>query len=337
MPGLKTIYSRDGTPITDVKASVVRSSLLNDIGEAIFYVATSSIKCRREVLEYGNYLYIQHDSLADWVGIIDTPRPWHHGYVEVHAFEVPYILQYRLTPLNSSLEGSPGEKFAKLLAIANGREDTLIRAGTVFTGGVSSQEIVSGSVYEHIKSIRQKANHDWICTPNIDAQGRLTIVMDWLEKAGVLTDLELSQGHNILYGDTPLEESGELINVVEAISDIQGGSPIFAVYQDDVMRQTIGLREMRATFSGITESAALSSNAKQMVDMKKLSDIATPLTAVNVGSTFLNIRNGNVASYKYTDVGFDGDGLGMSQFVKLMGYRFNESDGTCELFTGKVL
>jgi len=65
MPGLKTIYTRDGTPIADVKASAVRSSLLNSYGEAVFYIATTSIKCRKEIMNYGNYIVIQHDSLPD--------------------------------------------------------------------------------------------------------------------------------------------------------------------------------------------------------------------------------------------------------------------------------
>ena len=337
MPGLKTIYSKDGTPITDIKASVIRSSLLNEVGEAVFFMSTASTKSRREVLEYGNFLYIQNDSLPDWVGVIDTPRVWHHGYVEVHAFEPQFLLAYRLAPLNGIIEGTPGEKFTDLLAVANGREDTLIRAGNVFTGGISSQETMTGSVGEHIKKIRENAKHDWILTPNIDAAGRLTIIMDWLEKAGVLTDLELSQGQNILYGDTPLEESGELINSIQAVSDVTGGTQTVTTYQDDTARSTNGLREVRQSLSGTSEVTALTSNTKQIIDLQKSASLSTPLTAVNVGSTFANIRIGNIVKYKYTDVGFDGDVLGMSQFVRIEGYRFDESNGTCELFTGKVV
>lgn len=335
MPGLKTVYGRDGTPITDIKAAVVRSSLLNEIGEAIFYVATDSVKCRREVLEFGNYLYIQHGSLPDWVGIIDTPRIWHNGYVEVHAFEVPYILQYRLTPLNTILQGTPGDIFTQLIDIANGEEDTLIRAGNVFMGGVSTPETMTDSVFVHIKKIRENNKLDWICAPSIDLSGRLTIVMDWLEKAGVNTDLELAQGYNILYGDTPLEESGELITSIEALSGNQDAQ-IIELYEDAETRRTIGLRKIRQSFSGTTETAGLISNAQKFVDENKNPTIATPLTVVDVGSTYLNIRLGNTAKYKYTNVGFSDSGLGTSSLVRIEGYRFDETVGTCELFTGRV-
>jgi hypothetical protein len=96
------------------------------------------------------------------------------------------------------------------------------------------------------------------------------------------------------------------------------------------------LREFRNTFSGTTETTALQANAKAMVGRKKSADIATPLTVVNVGSTFANIRLGNIVKYKYTNVGFDDSGLGNSQFVRIEGFRFDEALGTCELFTGKV-
>ena len=337
MPGLKTIYTRDGTPIADVKASAVRSSLLNSYGEAVFFIATTSIKCRKEILNYGNYIVIQHDSLPDWVGILDTPRPWHHGYVEVHAFEVPYILQYRTTPLNAMLTGTPGELFSQLLAIANGQDDTLLREGVVFSGGMVTDRQVNNSVYVHIKEIREQNNLDWACTPIVDGAGRLTVVFDLLERAGVDTDLELSQGHNILHGDMPLEESGEIINSVDAVTDGQEDGVLNFIYRDEQSIKEIGLRIVRESFSGITDLPSLASVAKAFVDKRKISSIATPLTAVNVGQTFSNIRNGNVASYRYTDVGFTDDRVGISEKVRIQGWRYDETEDTCELFTDKVV
>ena len=92
MPGLKTIYSRDGTPIADIRASVMRSWLLNDVGQAVFSFPVTDVKCNAEILQYGNILYCQHDTLPDWVGVIDTPLRWHHGYIEIMAYEMPYLL-----------------------------------------------------------------------------------------------------------------------------------------------------------------------------------------------------------------------------------------------------
>lgn len=334
MPGLKTIYSRDGTPIADIRAAVVRSSLLNDIGEAIFSIAIDSIKCRRELLEFGNWLYVQNDSLSDWVGMIDTPRTWHNGYVEVHAFEAPFLLQYRPAPRNATITGTPGSLFTQLLDNANSQEDTLIQAGSVFAGGAAYDIIVNDSTYKHIKDIATNNHHEWVCTPAIVNQ-RLVIVMSWLERAGTLTDLELAQGKNILYGDTPLDESGEILNSIEALSETTDEAAIVANYEDTASRNRYGLRRIREVFQGIPDGTALLSVGKQAVTDKGDASFATPLTVVNTGNAFANIRLGNIAKYKYTNVGFFGDSLGMEQFVRIEGYRFDEPAGTVELFTGK--
>lgn len=338
MGGLKTIHARDGTPITDIKAAVVRSSLLNDIGEAIFQIPVTSTKCRREVLEYGNYLYVQNDKMPDWVGIIDTPRTWRNGLVEVHAYEVPFILQYRLTPLNSVIIGLPGELVQQLIGIANSDEDTLIRAGNMTSAGVSAPETLTDTVYSHVKGISSNFGHDWICTPIIDTNGKLTIQMDWVETAGIVTDLELSQGQNLLYGDNPLEESAEILNYVQAMSNQQGENPTSIVLEDGTSRSKYGLRAARREYiTTTTENGALPSFATALINRQKNPDIATPLTVLDVGNAFRSIRLGNIVKYKYTNVGFDGDGLGWSDYVRILGYRFDEAAVTVELFTGKIL
>lgn len=333
MAGFKTIFGRDGIPITDVRASVVRSSLLNDIGEAVFMIATSSVKCRREYLNYGNYIVVQHESLPPWVGVIDPPRVWRNGYVEIHAFEVPFLLQYRFPPLNMVISGSPGERFQRLLDFANDQADTLLRARTVMTTGAATEETVSESVYSHIKRISDANNFDWICSPIIDSDGSLTVAMDWLERAGNVTDLELTQGKNILYGDVPLEESGELISFVEAVSDPQEGGALTSSYSVDA---EYGLRAVRNIYTGSLEATALAAYATEAVNKNKQPSLSTPLTVVDYGSTFENIRLGNIAKYKYSNLGFSETGLGMKQHIRIEGFRFDESLGTCELFTGKV-
>lgn len=331
MPGIKTIYNKDGIPLTDIRTAAIRSWLLNDIGEAIFLVDTQSVKCKREYLEFGNWIVIQHNKLPDWVGMIDTPRIWHNRYVEVHAFEAPYLLKYRYSPLNETITGSPGEKFKTLLGYANGQGNTLIKPGVVSLNGASSDEIISDSVYTSIKNICTNNSKEWLCTPAIDTAGKLSINMDFVDKTGIQTDLELSQGFNVLYGDIPLEESGELLSSVEAVSDVTESGVITETYTENT---TFGKRVARIQFPGITDSQALLSFAKSTVQKQKTPTINTPLTCVDVGSTFENIGLGNTIKYKYTNIGFDGDELGQTNSVRIYGFRFDEVYNTCEIFTG---
>lgn len=334
MAGLKTIYDRDGVPIADFKASATRSSSLSGIGEAIFYIHTSSVKARRELLKFGNYVVIQHDKLPDWVGVIDTPRPWRHGYVEVHAFEPAFILQYRLASNNSEVVGTPAAQFSRLLEQANTQEDTLIRSGVLTSAGATTSMKTTSTIFNHMKDLRENNKLEWAFSPIIDGAGRLTIVVDLIERVGIDTDLELSQGHNIMYGETPLEESGELINAVEAYNDVSDGTPLTTLYRDEPSIADIGLRLARATFSGVTDLTSLKKAAKEFVDGKKIATFSTPITLVNVGQTFNQVRNGNTAAYRYTDVGFTEDGLGASRIIRMDGWRYDETNDTCELMNG---
>lgn len=338
MGGLKTVYSRDGIPIADIRAAVIRSSLLNDIGEAIFNVPTRSTKCRRELLEFGNYLLVQHDEMPDWVGIIDTPRVWQNGQVEVHAYEVPFILKYRSMPPNSVVTGTPGEVFQQILGFANNEEMTLLRTGTLFLGGVPAPETLVDDAFSHIKGLSENYRHDWVCTPVVDTSGMLTVQMDWMDTAGIVTDLELAQGHNILYGDSPLEENGEILNKIQSMSNQQGENPMSVIEIHDESRNRFGLRSVKKEYiTNQSDGGALSSFALAALDRQHVPDIATPLTVVNRGSAFKSIRVGNIVKYRYTNVGFDGDGLGWSDYVRILGYRFDEAMRTVELQTGKVI
>jgi hypothetical protein len=201
-------------------------------------------------------------------------------------------------------------------------------------------------VYEHLKKIREANNHDWICTPKISAAGVLSISMDWLEVAGVMTDLELSQGQNTLYGDNPLEENGEIVNAVEAVGDASGdGAAPVKYYEDPESRQKYGLRMIRKNFSGITDAGTLLNSAKEFIESSKEANMSTPAIAIQrsipyatsyIDRTFSKIRLGNIAKKTNTDVGFSAGGLGSEKDVRIQGYRFDESAGTCELMLGKV-
>ena len=332
MPGRKTIYNHQGIPLTDIRAAVVRSWLLNTIGEAIFYLPVSGSKCRREFLEFGNFIVVEHDSLPDWVGMIDTPRIWHNGYVEVHAFDPAFLLQYRFPPLNSIMSGTPAQRAGQLLDWANGQYDTRIRMGYQAGEGVAVEETVSESIYTHLKRLSENNGHDWICSPSYDENGNLMVILDWYARAGIDTGFELTQGKNIIYGDAPLEESGELISYEEAISDPQEDGFATATYGEAA---PYGLRAVRNLYSGQPDAGTLLSYATQTVQKQKTPAVSTPLTVVDTGSTFSHLRLGNVLQYKYTNVGFDISGLGAQDTVRINGLRYDEITGMCELFTGK--
>lgn len=333
MPGRKTIYSRHGYPLTDIRASVVRSWLLKDIGQASFSVITDSPKCRLEYLEYGNYVVFQHDKLPAWVGMIDPPRSWGNGYVTVNAYEPAILLKYRYPAVNLKFTGTPGEKLAMLINAANEFEDTLIEIGENISGGEATDEEFSDSVYAHINDLCGRYAIDWKTYPVIGSDRKLKIKMDFRSTVGVDTGVELTQGRHIMYGDTPLEESGELINSFQALLSTNDNQNTYAEFTSPM---PYGLRMGRSSYSGELDSADLLAIAQSMVSKSKDPVISAPLTVVDSGNVFYHLDIGNRMKYSFRKVGFGNAGVGTSRNIRIAGMRFDESIGTCELFTENV-
>ncbi len=331
MAGIKTLFSKSGTPLTDLRASVSRSSILNSFGDAVFNVVTTSSKCKREFLDYGNFIVVQHFSLPPWVGVIDTPRVWHSGYVEVHAYEPLFLLQYRFAPAGTTLTGTPGAKVVALLNYANQQGDTLIRAGNIALSGVSFDEVVSDDIAAQMLKIAKEHDMYLLFKPVIGSNGSLTIVMDFVDSVGFVTPVELKQGKNLQFGDIPFEESGELVNLIEGMTD---GSDVVASYSY-TEPASYGVRAKRIVYNGVIDSGLPDIVIKDVKNSKE-PVFSTPLTVLDVGITFANVGLGNIMAYKYSSVGFDGNSLGVSKQIRIEGYRFNEQAGTCELMTRKV-
>lgn len=337
MPGLKTIYSNAGIPLTDIRASVLRSWMLHNIGDGIFYIATDDPKCDPDYLAKGNFIVVENDKLPAWVGVIDAPFVWHNGYIEVHAYEPAFLLQYRFPPLGAIITGSSGDRFKQLLDFANSQGDTLIKAGNVSDAGeIAGEENLGSSaesIFSIISNLRTNNAMEWVTYPTFTDGGILEIMMDWIPRVGHDTGTELVQGSNLMYGDTPLEESGERINYAEAVCVQADGGVISGVYYEP---QPYGIRAVRLTFTDVSDQAQLSAYARAYVEEKKKAYISTPLTAVDVGNTFNDIRLGNTLTHR-SKVGFNLDKVGILHQIRLLGFRYDESQKTCELYTSEVL
>lgn len=335
MPGLKRIFSRTGVPIADVRAAnTTFSSILNGVGEASFILSTSDPKCKRSILEYGNILLIEHDSLPPWVGVIDTPRSWQKGSVVVKAYEMTHLLKYRPTSQGTTISGSSGSVAGQLVTLANSYGDTMIRLGNMYQGP-QLQIPLGDMAYDVLIEIAKQSGNDWVIRPSVGSDGVLSVYMDWLSRAGNPTQLILSDGFNLISGENPYEESGEIINEIHAYNDQQDENPLFVVERDAYSVQAYGPRIKKETFTAADE-ATLRIAARNELSKTKQPAVAVPLTIVNKGSEFSLVRLGNQFTQVNASVGFSGEGLGQSLRLRIMGYRYEDSTQTCEIYAGGV-
>ena len=66
-----SIYDKSGQWLTEVNTTFNRVYKLNEFGIGSFTLSTDDDKCREDYLQFGNYVYIEHDKLPVWSGMIE--------------------------------------------------------------------------------------------------------------------------------------------------------------------------------------------------------------------------------------------------------------------------
>lgn len=331
-----TVFSNTGEALTTLRAAVKRSWVLGGIGQAQFQIAYTDPKCLQEYLEFGNYVLIQHETLPDWIGVIDTPRQWGVNAVTVNAYEVPMLWEWRVMPLKTTLNGTAGSIFEQLITLANDEGDTRIVPGSIYGDGVDRQEKLSDTAYQHIMNVRYRSGNDYKFRPTIQDR-LLTIYADWVEYVGERPLVMLSEGHNIEANENLLTEDGDIINDIYAYGDnTTSGTRLAARVFDDTSISRYGLRQKSQTFAGNTLLTTLTSNATSFVNNNKDPQRILRVRALNIGDTFSALRLGNVLNLTMQSVGFVRGQRGFSSDVRIYGISYNSGEGIAELIVKEV-
>jgi hypothetical protein len=333
--GRITMYDNDGTPLTDLRASVTRSWVLNGVGQADFGIAYYDVKCVRRYLEYGNLVKIEHTDLPDWVGVISPPRQWQGNYLTVRAYEMGWLLKYRRTSASMKIGGTAGEMANRLLNIANEDYDTRIRAGRIYGGGTDRGETLGDSIYSHLDRVRERSGHEWYIYPSTE-DGRLVGVMDWMLEAGKDVQAVMLTAKNTERGSYILNEDGEIINDLVGYGEANTeGSRIVSRDIDLVSSARYGRRQASKTFSGNREPATLRENVQ--AELAKRANPTTVFQAIvlNVGNIFRFLRLGNRLNVQISGVGFSDSGLGYRGTIRIVGMRYSDQKDRVELVTSQ--
>ena len=134
-----TVYDRAGNALAELIATASRAWKLNEYGQAQIELSTREAAVKEETLRYGNLVLIEHETLGEWGGVIDTPRAWSAGSVLVNAYSAEYLLTFRRGPVVKKLNGTAGAIFSAILRTANGAGDLRVSEGEIYQGGQARQ------------------------------------------------------------------------------------------------------------------------------------------------------------------------------------------------------
>ncbi len=328
-----SIYDINGIKLTEIDASFSRTWMLNRYGTGDFTISVTDPKATQENLRFGNLITAEHEKLPIWGGIIDTPRTWMPGAIKVSCYSAAYILTSRVLDL-STLRGTAGAIFEKIISHANSRTHTLFSLGEVYQGGVANEFLKYGvTVYAIMQAMEEENGHDWSVIPENTNTGNLSFECNWYEKRGMIREIGLIEDKNVLIGGN-LVEQGKIVNALL----VYGSGATWATKPHAIATDSnspYGLKEALFFISELTHEEAQDKadtllkkykNPRKTFSLTALDDTITPANSI-----FYNIRIGDTIPVDLHTTGFTEGGFGLTTKVRILGMGYNDLDNQLSL------
>jgi hypothetical protein len=320
------IFDRKGIPLGEINALYTCSWLLNGPGRMSFSLSVKDPKCREDLLRFGNLVLIQHDTLPDWGGVIDTPREWGSGNVRVNAWSGEKLLEFRRGTPGKVVTGSGGAIFAQIIRQANTVGNLPLVVGNVYEGGKVRTETLNDTLLIETTRIVEQAKMEWYVEPDLLGDGRLIFRANCLVKTGKQLSLELEESVHLKLSNRPMTEQGEIINDVLGYGEgVNWQSKPTAIRKDDTSIGSYGLRQGLYQFSGVTTGGTLESNTSNYLQQMSEPRVSMDVDVADVNDIWKYMRLGNRFNARLHSVGFTGGTFGIVQEIRALGMEYDGS------------
>jgi len=326
------IFSAEGHPLTEFRATVERSWAIAEEGRASFTYATRKTTVVNENnLQFGNWLLVQSTALPAWIGVIDTPRNWTTRSVEVCAYTPEHLFTQRRGPLEEIYTGSAGSVFERLLRLVNAAESTILRTGSIWRGGEQLEETINPTqLSEDLKRIQERSGEEYQFRPFVADNGQLIIYCDWMDQLGIDTEAMLHEGKeggNVEMLDNILVEDGPIWNDVLAYGDGETWKSKANVrVRNPASIGKYSLRQTSQEYSGVTNVKTLQTNGTKFINDFKQPARAFKLNALNVGRTWNFTKLGNRMNLQFQNIGFYLGRAGYRTRIRITGMAYDPTE-----------
>lgn len=309
------------------------SWLMNDYGEAEMVFGVNDPAITSGLVKPGRRLYLQFDNgLPDWAGVLDVPIDLDGLTVSLRAYELPYLLKWRLTGRNDTGETAVGSLAERLVAETNAVQPT----GIIVEQVEFANDLIE--IDHHLKPIWDVFTNDIAPYAEFHIQPSLSQGVTARLIIAPVLGRDLSERVHLIQGINmqrpQIIEQGPIINewsVAGDVGDWDTGADVvraIAVAADDESAHRYGLRQGSAVASSNTDTI-LSVEAEA-----RLAETAEPYVALT--ATVLNLSPGRFAEYHLGDALtvelFEEYGSNGQRLVKrVIGRQFDVGSGTCEV------
>jgi len=340
------IANRFGKLIAEIQPDLGSISWrLNEVGRVQFRLSRANALVTASNLAFGNFLYIEFDNgLPAWAGLIDPPRVWANGLVEMTAYSAEYVLSLRSTDKTLGFTSTEvGTIFRTLIENANSAAPTGITIGDVWLGGdLHTVEYHYANLLNTIQDdlCERMSAADFGIVPSLSS-GYVNLIANFYSKRGLVKNgVALIQGHN---AEITLTEQGPIINSWDLAGATPSGSSSTGGWGDDRLTSqdydpasinAYGLRSGASIFGAVETQDVLDSYAANLLasskDPKNLIGVSTHnqepalFSAYHIGDTVRLVAH---------DLGFV---EGIDTLVRILSREFNPVDGSCSLVVEEV-
>jgi len=316
------LFDRDGEMLDEFGGIFKRSSGVNSIGELRFTLAVNDEKNIESNLRFKNWIVILNDDGREfWAGRLDKDRGWGNGTSKHFAYSAEDMFNDRIGPysLPYALLNTAGVIAKNVLAIANEKEDTLIRPGDIYTGGKRCGTFISPATYlsENLAQVVKQSGHEWEVVPQI-VNNHLTLYLNWYERIGTEVDGGLNDRNCKVDEDSLTEITRPLKNRMLGVgSDKEVKTNYLASNRASIDK--FGLQEGRIDVNAGTKEGVEYLTRQELAWRAFPADMFKA-TATNIDGTYTLLRKGNVLSFENAKAGYGPKGtIGTQSAVRIMG------------------
>ena len=253
-------------------------------------------------MQLGRMVYIEHDRLPAWAGMIDTP--WDCvSPVKAAIYNADYLLTLRTPEKKRKLTGNASALAAALLAEANKLEEMYVRPGLFVDVSGASHEypLDARNLYTQFLAAAARCGAEVLLRPERDESNRLVIYFDLYDQCGVDTNFLLHDGRNGNITITAAKVDRSIINRVLGTNGAQ--TPLFSLPQSEPDSiETFRLRNILASFSGVKDIATLTRNARARLAANAYPRLLIDAEIHDVGDAWLAARPGNTVSVQAANI-----------------------------------
>jgi len=305
---------------------------LNDYGQARIVLPRTGATATERLLRPGNRVLIQFgNGLPDWGGMLDLPRKWKDGRIEVVAYSGERILVDRVTDRGRYFSGvTAGAIFRALLSEA---APSGVEIGDVWTGGeLHGPDYHYRQLYDiFTKSLSSRIEAaDWNVTARL-FQGRIAFSANYYERRGIDHGRRIALIEGVNLADASLQEQGPLVNewlMAGAGSGWGADNRIYATARDDVSIARYGLRQRGDVRVDVSVQETLDRSAAVALDeSREPRAIVDPMALDLPPARWGQYDVGDTVWMELYEAGFGGYGAA----VRIKAREFLPGRGVCSL------